>query len=155
MPRKKRPKFVPGKLYHIYNRGNKKDRIYYDSKDRTIFHKKVHKYTQKEGTEIIIECLMDNHYHLILKQGTNDTISKIMQRVGTSYSRWFNERYNNVGHVFQGRFKSRPIKNQDDLKRLIHYVRMNPVKSYYVDDPEHYKWLFINSSYVKGKDNQT
>lgn len=148
MARKKRHPFTPGKTYHVWNRGNRKDRVFYDNKDRSFFWEKILTYASDSEITVIAICLMDNHYHLILIQGNQATISKLIQRGTTSYSLWFNKKYKTVGHSFQGRFKSRLVRNNKDLKSLVDYVHNNPIEAGYVKDNEHYKWLYINPKYL-------
>lgn len=74
-------------------------------------------------------CLMPNHYHLILEEIINGGISKFMQRFGTGYTMYFNKKYNRVGSLFQGTFKSVFAETQEHLERLLLYVNIiNPAQ---------------------------
>lgn len=76
--------------------------------------------------EILAYCLNPNHYHLLLKQvGENNGIKIFMQRLGNSYTKYFNEKNERSGVLFQGRFKSARIKSTSQLLRTSVYVNCN------------------------------
>jgi REP element-mobilizing transposase RayT len=130
-------------MYHVYNRGNRKQPIFLFRADRVYFMKKFRKYLRMCKISYISHTLMDNHYHLILQQGVGETISKFMQRLLTSYVQHFNKKYKMVGHMFQGRFKSRIIRNKQDLLNLIEYLKQNAVKAGYTENPDYYAWFGV------------
>ncbi|MCK4540512.1 transposase [Candidatus Parcubacteria bacterium] len=68
--------------------------------------------------EIIAYCLIPNHYHFLLKQSQNKGVEKFMHKVGTSYTNYFNKKYNRSGSLFQGTYKSIHIKTSGNLWRL-------------------------------------
>lgn len=147
--RVKEKDYIPGKVYHLYNRGNRKQLIFNFPSDRKYYVEKLLSTADKFGIEVIAYCLMDNHFHLVLRQGYLETISQLMHRVNTAYSLHFNCKYSLVGHLFQGKLQSRPVYNITSLLRLLEYVRNNPVKEGLVKDPYHYAWLSINDRYCE------
>lgn len=81
--------------------------------------------------DILSFVLMPNHYHLILQETTSGGISKFMQKIGNGYSGYFNEKYSRergMGGIFQGRYKSVPVKNDMQLTTVFAYVHTNPVE---------------------------
>lgn len=78
-------------------------------------------------------CLMPNHFHLLVHEKIDRGISTFMQRLMTSYPMYFNKRYNRVGVLFDGRFKSKHVDSDEYLKYLFSYIHLNPVK---IIDPE-------------------
>ena len=86
---------------------------------------------------------MPNHYHLLVEILEDMFLQKAMQKFFTSYTKAINKSQNRVGHLFQGRYKSKLIPNNDYLLNLSRYIHLNPVKSGLVKKPE--DWLF--SSY--------
>lgn len=82
---------------------------------------------------------MDNHYHLLLQTHLSN-LSRSMQWLGTSYTRWFNLRYNRSGHLFQGRFKSILIENEAYMLRLSCYIHRNPLRAGMTDRLAEYPW---------------
>ena len=70
---------------------------------------------------------MNNHFHLLLVQAKDKGIEKFMQKLGTGYTMYFNKRYERVGSLFQGVFKSIPVDNDHYLSYLTHYIHANPL----------------------------
>jgi hypothetical protein len=71
---------------------------------------------------------MPNHFHLLLRQDTNKSISSFMHRLTVSHAMYFNKRYDRVGHLFQGRFQVKPIIKDEYLLHLSRYIHLNPLK---------------------------
>ena len=76
--------------------------------------------------ELVCFCMMPNHFHLILQQLQDGGISSFMQRLGDSYTKYFNIRYERTGHLFGGTFQSRHIDQNEYLTYLSAYIHMNP-----------------------------
>jgi len=74
---------------------------------------------------IIAYCLLPNHFHLVLRQESEDGISKFMQKLGTSYTMYFNQKYKRSGSLFQGKFKANIIGGDFGLPVLSVYVNLN------------------------------
>ena len=85
-------------------------------------------------------CLMTNHVHLLFRVGADDTLSKVMHWLSTSFTRWFNKLAGRNGHVWEGRFRSTIIEAESYLFRAMAYVALNPVRAGMVADPLAYPW---------------
>lgn len=139
--------YIPGGYYHVYNRGVEKRDIFLDRSDYTHFLKLIESYlvpklppsdklvrdttywrsTLADGeVTLLCFCLMSNHFHLILKQKNEDGITKFMRRISNAYVRYFNKKYERVGGLFQGKFKSVLIDNESYLLHLSRYIHQNP-----------------------------
>jgi len=81
--------------------------------------------------DVVCYCLNSNHYHMILKQKSNDGIKKFMHKLGTSYTMYFNKKLKRSGSLFQGKFKSIHIDSNEYLLYLSAYV--NGITSYTVE----------------------
>ena len=77
--------------------------------------------------EILAFSLMSNHYHLLLKQCEENGISKFMQKLGTSYTNYFNTKHERSGHLFQGKFKAVEVRLHSQLLHLPYYIHLNPL----------------------------
>jgi len=86
--------------------------------------------------EIISFCLMPTHIHLILKQMSDNGISKYLSRVLNSYARYFNTKHKRVGPLWAGRFKNVLISNDEQLLHLTRYIHLNPTSANLVRKPE-------------------
>jgi len=93
---------------------------------------------------------MDNHVHLLIDDNGND-ISKVLKSINISYAYYFNNTYTRVGHLFQDRFKSEVINDDNYLLSASAYIHNNPVKAGIVSIPQEYKWSSYN--YYLGKEN--
>lgn len=139
---------VDGEYYHVYNRGVDGRSITQGKFDSDRFlesllllfncteltgsiyaHTKAQSIKKKEKdlplVEIIAYCLNPNHYHLILKQVATRGIERLMQRVGTGYTKYFNETHDRKGSLFLGPYKAVHVDSNEYLLHLSAYVNMN------------------------------
>lgn len=151
--------FSVGEYYHIYNRGTEKRAIFMDGHDYRRFVallyvcnsiKPVDMNTHfQEGraflelfglergetlVDIIVYCLMPNHFHILIREKTEGGITKFMGKLSTAYSMYFNSKNARTGALFEGRFKAKHANTDEYLKYLFAYIHLNPVK---IIDP---KW---------------
>lgn len=127
MPRYKRVISETG-CYHIMIRGNNKANIFENNEDKERMLQILEKIKEKEYFKIYCYCIMNNHAHLVIKDNNNN-ISNIMKRLNISYAYYYNTNYNNIGHVFQDRYKSEAVLDDKYLLAVIRYVHSNPLKS--------------------------
>ena len=144
--------YVENGYYHAYNRGVEKRDIFLDEQDYTVFLHFLKQYLSPpppagvslamtrlhlvrprpiqslyKEIDVLAYCLMPNHFHLLLKQITIDGMTKLLQRLGTSYSIYFNKKYDRVGSLFQGTYKAVLITQDKYLLHLSRYIHLNPV----------------------------
>jgi len=151
---KRKVNFVTGEFYHIYNRGVDKRIIFSDTYDTKRFFQSMEEFNVEKAIGSIYEnsfikkdpksplvaqlggeasklvnficyCLNPNHYHFILEQVLDGGIEKFMQRIGTGYTMYFNNRYKRAGSLFQGVFKSSHIDSNEYLLHSSVYVNLN------------------------------
>lgn len=144
-------KFAVGEYYHVYNRGVEKRIIFNNEFDYQRFLLLLILVNDEKGVEVqqlvrdhsIPEliaqnrkplvsissfCLMPNHYHLLLKEITENGISKFMHKVGTGYALYFNLQNDRDGSLFQSTYKAKHIENDRYLKYLFEYIHLNPLR---------------------------
>jgi putative transposase len=138
-----------GAYYHILSRGNERRDIFSDNDDRISFLDTLGKMSDRFEIEVYAYVLMDNHYHLLLKTN-KPNISKSMQWFGTTYTRHYNIKHKRNGHLFQGRFKSFLIENDEYLMLLSCYIHRNPLRAGIVGRLVDYPWSSY-SIYAYGK----
>ncbi len=142
-------KLVTGEYYHIYNRGVEKRSIFLDYSDHRRFLVSLEKLNQ-EGpvsnfrlkmenvpapskanapklVDIICYCLMPNHFHLLVRQAIPDGVSHFMHKIGTSYTNYFNKKYERDGALFQGTYRIKHIEGDDYLLHVSRYIHLNPL----------------------------
>ncbi|MDD4780848.1 MAG: transposase [Tissierellia bacterium] len=137
-------------IYHVMLRGNERKRIFVDDEDRSFFIEKLFNKVSDENSELFSYCLMDNHVHLLLGEANNN-LSNIMKRINVSYVYFFNKKYKRIGHLFQDRFKSEFIDDENYLLAAVRYIHNNPVKAGIVNEPGDYYWSSYN--YYKNNNN--
>lgn len=146
MPARNSVKFyIANTIYHVYNRGVEKRKIFIDKQDYGVFLGYIKEYLSPPGSQIrksrelhskyydqitlLAYCLMPNHLHLLIKQKNKDSIKKFTKSLFTRYSMYFNKKYNRVGHLFQGIYKATNAISEDYLLDLTKYIHLNPIKS--------------------------
>lgn len=149
MPRCARLKSENG-FYHICVRGNNKQAIFQDDRDREEYLLRLSQYKERYKMHIFAYCLMTNHVHLLVYDNGQD-ISKFMQGLSLSYVIYFNKRYNRTGHLFQDRFTSVPVKGNVQLLATSRYIHLNPVKAGIVEKVGEYKWSSYEA-YLNARD---
>jgi len=153
---------VIGEIYHIYNRGIEQRNIFLDDDDRLRFIHDLFEFNdenptinlayhfgQKQSKEVglpkiervprkllidlLIFCLMPNHFHLMIKQQKEGGITACMRKLGTGYTNYFNKKYNRVGHLLQGKYKIVHANQESHFIHLPYYIHLNPLDA---DFPE-------------------
>ena len=114
--------------YHIMNRGNLRKEIFMCDGDYQKFLEILTEGYGKFNVEIHSYVFMPNHFHFFLK--TNEAnIGRFMHWQLTSYANWFNPKYERAGHLFQGRYKSIVIDNNNYGTEITRYIHLNPVRT--------------------------
>jgi REP-associated tyrosine transposase len=143
---------VPGALYHVIARGNRRQAIFRADADRRRYLDLLSHYRARYLFQLRAYVLMANHVHLLVEVGTH-SLAKIMQGLQQSYTLYFNRKYNLVGHLFQGRYKDILCDRDCYLLELVRYIHLNPVRSKIVTDPVDYAWSshrdYLNSGTAK------
>src|SRR4030066_2444129 len=129
----------PGAIYHITSRGNARQPIYKDDKDRETFLELLGSVVSRYGWICHAYCLMGNHYHLLIET-PDGNLSQGMRQLNGIYTQHFNRRHGRVGHLFQGRFKAIVVDRDSYLLELCRYVVLNPIRAAMVKHVEHYPW---------------
>lgn len=153
----RKEKLVTEQFYHIYNRGVEKRTIYTSFRDyqrfkTLIFHYLISnkKFSDenpemevltkaaldksmaggfKKLVEVSSYCLMPNHFHILIKQLVDHGVSDYMHRIITSYTRYFNKKYERVGPLLQGPFRYKRIESEEQLLYVSKYIHRNPIES--------------------------
>ncbi|EOC99381.1 Protein of unknown function DUF1568 [Caldisalinibacter kiritimatiensis] len=134
-------------------RGNEKKDIFIDDYDRERYLGILLKTKDKMKFDIYAYCLMNNHVHLLIKE-YDENLSEVMHSLNMNYARFFNNKYDRVGHLFQGRYKSEIIDTLNYLLTVTRYIHNNPVKAKVVKRPNQYKWSSYSCYLEKSIDNK-
>lgn len=143
--------YVSDSFYHVYNRGVEKRNIFLDDQDYQVFLSLLKRYLSKsssplslqayryfgEQLELLAFCLMPNHFHLFFFQHQETkAIIDFMRSVCTSYTLYFNKKYNRVGHLFQSHYKATIVSDDAYLLHITRYIHRNPGRLVF----ETYEW---------------
>jgi REP element-mobilizing transposase RayT len=148
MARRPRVEFT-GVFYHVICRGNQRQKIFRNDRDRKRYLELLAKLKQAYGFRVHAYVLMENHVHLLLEAG-KVPLSRVMQRFGSGYTQYFNWRHKLVGHLFQGRYKAILCDKDSYLLELSRYLHLNPVRAKVVRDPADYVWSSYRSYVTHG-----
>lgn len=138
MARRPRVEFE-GAFYHVIVRGNQRQKIFRDDRDRLYYLERVEHYRQRYRFKIYAYVLMANHVHLLLETGTTP-LSKILQGIQFTYTQYYNRRYRTVGHLFQGRYKAILCDRDAYLLELVRYIHLNPARLKNPANLATYRW---------------
>lgn len=119
---------APGLLQHVISRGIERTSIYRDDCDRDAFLRRLEQVLEETQTRCYAWCLMDNHFHLLLKTG-DVPLGRFMNRLLGGYSLCFNRRHKRAGHLFQNRYKSFVCQDDGYFLALVRYIHLNPLRS--------------------------
>ncbi|MBM4350089.1 MAG: transposase, partial [Deltaproteobacteria bacterium] len=140
---------LPGGLYHVISRGNQRQDIFLDDRDRTVYLSYLSERKDRYSIQLYAYALMSNHVHLLLEVG-EIPLSRFMQSLLFGYARFFNKRYGKVGHLFQGRYRAILCEKDAYLLELVRYIHLNPIRAGVVADPERYLWTSHLSYFGRG-----
>src|SRR5208283_4985061 len=148
MPRKLRMEY-PGAIYHVINRGDRREDIFRDDADRTRFLEALGEARAKAGWHVLAYCLMPNHFHLVVETPQGNLVAGMKWFLGV-YPKRFNIRHKECGHLFAGRYKSLVVEGSGDgyLRTACDYVHLHPVRSGLLR-PEEPLEKFVWSSYAQ------
>jgi putative transposase len=121
-----RREFHDGGYYHIYDRGNHRENIFRDRNDRRYFLSKLDMYCERDDISVIAYCLMNNHYHVLLRQNREVPVSHMIQSLKAGYVKVHNLKYGLEGRLFQSRYGMRKIIDNEDLLNVSRYIHRNP-----------------------------
>ena len=141
MPR--RPRMAMGGLaYHVLNRAVGRATLFEKPADYVAFERVLGQAWERVGTRIVSYCVMPNHWHMVLWPREDAELSEFMRWLTVTHTqRWHANRHTaGTGPVYQGRFKSFPIEQDDHLLTVCRYVERNPLRANLVKRAENWRW---------------
>ncbi|MSR64594.1 MAG: hypothetical protein EXS18_02305, partial [Verrucomicrobiae bacterium] len=116
-----------GAVYHVMARGNERQTIFRSAQDRALFLETLGESVAQFGLLVHVDCLMPNHYHLVVATPRGN-LSRAIGWLQVTYTVRFNRRHRRSGHLFQGRFKAQLVDGEEYGRELVRYVHLNPVR---------------------------
>lgn len=131
---------LPGLPHHVVQRGNNRQAIFVDAVDYETMLTLLTEQSQKFRVAVHAYVLMGNHLHLLATPQTADGLPLMMQAVGRSYVRCFNNRHGRSGTLWEGRYRSTVLQPERHLLACMVYIDLNPVRGGLVAQPADYPW---------------
>ena len=132
-------------IYHVRSIGNQKQPIFLDDGDRVSFLKFLRATVRSRGWLCHAYCLMENHYHLLVETPVPN-LSQGMHDLNCFYANTFNVKHSQPGHLFEGRFRSSLVDEDDYFLTLARYIPLNPVAAGLTADPAEWRWSSFNAT---------
>lgn len=129
-----------GLIHHIINRGNNHEIIFVEQEDYEKYLGLIYRFKKKYEFKLFAYCLMTNHIHLLIQPSEKGTISKIMQSLTVAHTRHYHYKYQRCGHLWQGRFFSPIVSDDQHMLNVMLYIEQNPLRAKMVADVSDYKW---------------
>ena len=141
MPRPKRADEA-GAIYHALNRGNARGTIFRKNGDYEAFERILADGLERYSVELLAYQLMPNHWHMVLRPTRDGQMSQLLRWVTGTHTMRYHAHYHTSGegHVYQGRFKSFPVQDDDDFHVVCRYVERNALRAGLVARAEAWRW---------------
>jgi len=145
MPRK--PRFyLPGIPVHIVQRGHSREPVFFDTDDYSAYLEWLEQASERYGCDIHAYVLMTNHIHILATPESQNSISRMMQYLGRHYVPYVNNAYGGSGSIWEGRYKSSMIQDDEYLLNCMRYIEQNPVRADMVKTPGAYRWSSFHAN---------
>ncbi len=131
---------VPGYPHHVIQRGNNRQAIFASSADYMLLLTLLAQSAQKFGVAVHAYVLMTNHFHILATPEQSSSLPLMMQAVGRSYVRYFNDAHSRTGTLWEGRYRSTLIQTDRYLLTCMAYLDLNPVRAGLVREAKDYQW---------------
>jgi putative transposase len=131
---------VPGYPHHVIQRGNNRQAIFSSTADYLMLLALLEEYAQKFSVALHAYVLMTNHFHLLATPTTDEGLPQMMQAVGRRYVRYFNDRQQRSGTLWEGRYRSTLIETDRYFLACMAYIDLNPVRAGLVATAKDYPW---------------
>ena len=129
-------------MYHVLNRGNARMRLFHKNEDFEAFERVLAEGLERYPVDLLTYCLMNNHWHLVLRPRTDESLGRLMGWVGVTHVRRHHEHYRTRGggHLYQGRFKSFPVQDDAHFLTVCRYVEANARRAGLVERAQDWAW---------------
>ncbi len=133
-------------VYHVINRGNGRQEVFHKEGDYAAFIELMKAAKERWAVKLYGYCLMPNHFHMAVMPGKGEELSRWMQWLMTSHVRRYHRHYKSSGHVWQGRYKSFMIQEDNHLLMVLRYIEGNPVRAKMVQSAIEWQWSSHNET---------
>ncbi|MBI3378286.1 MAG: transposase [Nitrospirae bacterium] len=129
-----------GYPHHITQRGNNKEKTFFDDEDKRFYLDALQRYKDKYKMKILAYCLMGNHVHILAMPEKETSLARGIGGTNLLYTQYINRKYNRSGRLWQNRFFSSVVEKEPYLWAVMRYIEHNPVRAKLVRRAEDYAW---------------
>lgn len=137
--------------YHVLNRGNARSQVFHNDADYDSFVELFDEACQSRPMRVLAYCLMPDHFHLVLWPIGDGDLSTWMAWLMNVHVRRYHRHYHSSGHIWQGRFKSFPIEEDNHLRVVLRHVERNPLRAGLVARAEEWEWSSLKRLAGRGR----
>ncbi len=141
-----------GYPHHITQRGNNRATVFFDDVDRVTFLRLLRVNARKQQLQVLAYCLMDNHIHLLVVPETEGALSRGIGLTNMMYTQYLNRKLDHSGRIWQNRFFSCIVENDQHLWDVARYIERNPLRTGVVTSAEAYRWSSARSHLAETTD---
>jgi len=139
--------------HHITQRGNNKETVFFDDKDKEFYLKTLVRYSHEKALEIWAYCLMNNHVHILAVPKKADSLARGIGGINLIYTQYINRKHKRSGRLWQNRFYSTIVEKEPYLWAVARYIELNPVRAKIAIRPEDYPWSSAKAHVTGVRDN--
>jgi len=143
---------APSYPHHITQRGNNRATVFFDHEDRQTYLRLLALYAQKHHLQIGAYCLMDNHVHLLVTPETDLALARGIGLTNQVYTQYLNRKFSQSGRIWQNRFFSCVVENEQYLWAVARYIERNPLKAGLAANAEEYLWSSARAHLTEATD---
>ncbi len=136
--------------HHIIQRGNNKEKVFFEKEDRQKYLELLKKYSDKWQCPILAYCLMNNHVHLLARPKQEESLYKMMQGITLCYTQHINRKYEKTGRLWESRYHSCIVDKEQYLWAAARYIEQNPKRAKIVKKEEEYPYSSAKA-HIEGK----
>ncbi len=149
MSRKSQYLCTSGEFFHVYNRGTNRQPLFFSPRNYLYFLNRIRNTLPLFAVSLHTFCLMPNHFHLLLHQGSPYALSAFMKKLCEGYAKAINRELGRKGHLFEERYKMEHIGDNDGLVTVSAYIHRNPVAARLVESP--LEWPYSSCGVLCGR----
>ncbi len=144
---------VEGYPHHITQRGNNKEKTFFDDEDRRFYLDSLQRYKDRYKIKILAYCLMGNHVHILAMPEKETSLARGIGGTNLLYTQYVNRKHNRSGRLWQNRFFSSVVEEEPYLWAVMRYIELNPVRAKLVKKVEDYEWSSARAHVLGIKDD--
>ena len=145
---------VAGIPQHVVQRGIDRQAVFFDSSDYEHYLELVFASAESYQLSVHAYCLMTNHIHLLVTPHEKAALPRMMQRLGSNYVRFINQRYRRSGTLWDGRYRASLVESDDYFLTCQRYIELNPLRAKMVVSPDEYPWSSYHRNALGAEDRR-